>query len=262
MDAREVAACWEANAAVWAPQVRAGYDVYRDKHNTPAFLAFLPEVAGLSGLDIGCGEGANTRAVARLGAAMTGVDIAPTFLAYAREAEAASPLGIAYLEADAARLPFADESFDFATAFMSLMDVSDQPGALGEAFRVVRPGGFLQFSILHPCFVPPRRRTIRDDSGTVTAVEVADYFADTDGRIETWWFGALPAEQRASIPPFRVPRFHRTLSAWVGMCTAAGFAIEAMGEPCATEAEAAAEPVIADTRVTPLFLHVRLRKAR
>jgi hypothetical protein len=143
---------------------------------------------------------------------------------------------------------------------MSLMDVADQPGALSEAFRVIGPGGFLQFSILHPCFVPPRRRTIRDATGTVTAVEVADYFATTDGEVETWWFGALPVEQRTSIPPFRVPRFHRTLSAWVAMCTAAGFVIEAIAEPCATEEEAAAEPVIADTRVTPLFLHVRLRK--
>lgn len=260
MDAREVAAYWEANAAVWAPHVRAGYDVYRDKHNTPAFLAFLSGVAGLSGLDIGCGEGANTRCVARLGAAMTGVDIAPTFLRYAREAEAAEPLGIAYVEADAAKLPFADGSFDFATAFMSLMDVSDQPGALREAHRVIRPGGFLQFSITHPCFVPPRRRTIRDASGTVTAVEVADYFSDAAGQIDTWWFSALPVAERASVAPFRIPRFHRTLSAWVAMSIGAGFAIEAMAEPCATEEEAAAEPVIADTRVTPLFLHVRLRK--
>jgi 2-polyprenyl-3-methyl-5-hydroxy-6-metoxy-1,4-benzoquinol methylase len=85
MDAREVAAYWEANAAAWARQVRAGYDVYRDKHNTPAFLAFLPDVNGLRGIDLGCGEGANTRAVAGRGARMTGVDIAPTFLAYATE---------------------------------------------------------------------------------------------------------------------------------------------------------------------------------
>ena len=41
--------------------MRAGYDHYRDGLNTPAFLAMLPETRGLSGLDIGCGEGHNTR---------------------------------------------------------------------------------------------------------------------------------------------------------------------------------------------------------
>ncbi len=40
---------------------RAGYDFYRDQFNTPAFLDLLPEVRGLHGLDVGCGEGYNTR---------------------------------------------------------------------------------------------------------------------------------------------------------------------------------------------------------
>jgi ubiquinone/menaquinone biosynthesis C-methylase UbiE len=32
------------------------------------------------------------------------------------------------------------------------MDVDDLDRALDEAYRVLKPGGFLQFSILHPCF--------------------------------------------------------------------------------------------------------------
>ena len=46
MDAKTVAAHWEANAENWTRYSRAGYDKYRDALNTPAFLAFLPEVAG------------------------------------------------------------------------------------------------------------------------------------------------------------------------------------------------------------------------
>lgn len=37
--APDAAACWEANAETWTRQVRAGYDIYRDHLNTPAFLA-------------------------------------------------------------------------------------------------------------------------------------------------------------------------------------------------------------------------------
>ncbi len=67
----------------------------------------LPPVSGLSGLDIGCGEGSNTRELARRGARMRAIDIAPTFIRHAIEAESAEPLGIAYLVADATDLQFA-----------------------------------------------------------------------------------------------------------------------------------------------------------
>ena len=125
MDGERNAAYWEANAETWTRHARAGYDVYRDHVNTPGFLAMLPPVAGLLGLDIGCGEGGNTRALARLGARMEALDIAPTFVEHAREAERREPLGITYHLGDAQALPFPDGRFDFATAFMSLMDVPD-----------------------------------------------------------------------------------------------------------------------------------------
>src|SRR5579863_4789920 len=125
MKSVEVARFWEANAENWTRFVRAGYDVYRDKLNTPAFLAMLPDVRGLRGLDIGCGEGANTRKLARLGACMQAIDVAPTFIRHAKATENAAPLGVLYQVADGMELPFASDSFDFATAFMSLMDMAD-----------------------------------------------------------------------------------------------------------------------------------------
>lgn len=260
MKAAENAALWEGNAETWTRHARAGYDIYRDALNTPAFLAMLPPVGGLDGLDIGCGEGSNTRKLAERGARMQAIDVAPTFVRYARAAEEAQSLGIVYRVADAEELPFADASFDFATAFMSLMDVPDQARALREVQRVLRPGGFLQFSICHPCFDPPYRRVLRDMDGRPRAIEVAGYFDDTDGRVDRWWFSTVPPEERERVLPFAIPLFHRTLSGWVAIIRAAGFEIEAFGEPCASAELAAAEPVVADTRVAPLFLHIRVRK--
>ncbi|MGK6313049.1 methyltransferase domain-containing protein [Neorhizobium sp. DT-125] len=260
MDAKNVAAHWEGNAETWTIYSRAGYDRYRDALNTPAFLEMLPPVAGLDGLDLGCGEGTNTRAVARLGARMTGLDIAPTFIRYARETEESDPLGIAYVLGDGQTIGFPDASFDFVTAFMSMMDMADQREVLQGVHRVLKPGGFLQFSILHPCFVPPTRRNIRDERGEAVAVQVADYFDESDGRIDRWMFSTIPEGERAKLTPFSVPRFHRTLSTWVSMIVEAGLVIEAFGEPMASEEVAAAEPVVADTRVAPIFLHIRAVK--
>jgi ubiquinone/menaquinone biosynthesis C-methylase UbiE len=260
MEPAEVAELWEANADTWTHLVRAGFDVYRDALNTPAFLAMLPPVSDLSGLDVGCGEGSNTRQLARLGAKMQAVDIAPTFIRHARAMEETDPMGIVFQTGDGMALPFPDQSFDFVTAFMSLMDMPDPGKALSEAARVLRPGGFFQFSILHPCFTPPYRKVLREADRTVRAVEVGDYFDCVDGEVETWLFSTLPKEDRSRYTPFRVPRFHRTLSGWIEIIRGAGLVIEQFSEPCATEEQAQAEPVVADTRVAPLFLLIRVRK--
>ncbi|MBY4629266.1 class I SAM-dependent methyltransferase [Rhizobium croatiense] len=260
MNTNDVAAHWESNAETWTIYSRAGYDKYRDALNTPAFLNMLPPVAGLAGLDLGCGEGFNTRAVARLGARMTGLDIAPTFIRYARESETQAPLGIDYVLGDGQSIDFPEASFDFVTAFMSMMDMANQRGVLRGVHRILKSGGFLQFSILHPCFVPPKRRNVRNEAGEPIAVEIADYFDESDGRIERWIFSSMPQGERATLTPFSIPRFHRTLTSWVSMIVEAGLVIEAFGEPMASPEVALAEPVVADTRVAPIFLHVRARK--
>lgn len=260
MDQAEVARHWEANAEAWTHLSRQGHDVYRDALNTPWFLAMLPSIEGLSGLDVGCGEGSNTRQLAKRGATVAAIDIAPTFIAHAQAVESADPLGINYRVGDALALPYGDDTFDFVTSFMAMMDVPQPEKALSEAGRVLKPGGFLQFSILHPCFVPPRRRNVRDQLGNPVAVEVADYFADIDGTVETWIFSSVSPAERAAFEPFRIPRFHRTLSQWVDIIGNAELYLEKLGEPCADEATAAADPIVADTRVAPIFLHFRARK--
>ena len=124
---------------------------------------------------------------------------------------------------------------------------------------MLRPGGFLQFSILHPCFVPAHRKVLREADGRTRAIEIAGYFDTIDGRVDRWWFETLPREERERVGPFQTLRFHRTLSGWVEIICRAGLVIEQFGEPYASPELAEAEPVVADTRVAPLFLHVRAR---
>jgi SAM-dependent methyltransferase len=77
---------------------------------------------------------------------VVGVDVAPTLVGLAREAD---PEG-EYVVADAARLPFEDASFDIAVAFNSLMDIDDMPAAVREAARVLEPRGRFCACITHP----------------------------------------------------------------------------------------------------------------
>jgi 2-polyprenyl-3-methyl-5-hydroxy-6-metoxy-1,4-benzoquinol methylase len=134
MNHKEVKTYWNENAPVWTQLARAGYDIYRDHLNTPSFFELLPDVRGLSGLDIGCGEGHNTRLLAKRGARVSAIDIAEVFIHHAAASEEQESLGIDYTVASAVELPFGDGTFDFAVGVMSFMDVPETERVLAEAY--------------------------------------------------------------------------------------------------------------------------------
>ncbi len=260
MDHRQAGRYWDGNAELWTRLARDGYDTYRDYLNTPAFMAMLPDVRGLVGLDIGCGEGHNTRMVSARGARLVAIDVSPVFTNHAIQREREEPLGIRYGMASAIELPFPDRTFDFAVATMSLMDIPEPESALVEAFRVLKPGGFLQFSITHPCFDTPYRRNLRDESGQTYAIEVGQYFRNLNGEISEWMFTAVPAELRKDLSTFKVPRFTRTFSQWLNALTETGFQIERVEEPYPSDEDVRQCPHLQDVQVVSYFLIIRARK--
>jgi ubiquinone/menaquinone biosynthesis C-methylase UbiE len=256
----DVKKCWEENAEAWTILSRIGYDIYRDHVNTPAFLEMLGDVKGLRGLDIGCGEGHNTREIAQLGASMTGIDISEKFIHYAQQKEDEHPLHIKYLHGSGLDLPFDNESFDFCVAIMSLMDMAEHECAIEEAYRVLKTKGFFQFSITHPCFQTPKWEWLKNENGEKTAMICGDYFRQPNGKIEEWIFSSAPQELKDKFNTFKIPIFDRTLSSWLNMLITAGFVLEKFVEPSADEETIKKFPQLADTRIIAYFLITRCRK--
>lgn len=247
---------WNANAPAWIELSRAGFDVYRDLVNTPAFFALLPPVAGLLGLDVGCGEGHNTRLLVGAGAEVVALDVSERFIDAAASENHA---GIRFVLADGTDLPFVDAMFDFVTAFMSLMDVGDPERTLHEIARVLKPGGFAQFSVVHPATSTPIRRWVNDEEGQRHALAIGDYFYEGP-LAERWIFGAAPPEVRSGHEPFTITYARRTLSGWISAVLDAGLIIEGISEPHADDETARVHPEVADTRIAPYFLILRARK--
>jgi SAM-dependent methyltransferase len=130
----EVARAWDENADQWIRHVRAGWDRYREELNNPMFLAFLPELAGKAVIDLGCGEGRNTREIARRGARLTGVDVSRKMIDAAMAAEAQEPLGISYREASFSTSPHCRRQLRSRAVDHELMDGPDFEGA-ARAYR-------------------------------------------------------------------------------------------------------------------------------
>jgi len=260
MDDKEVGKYWDENAENWIKLARLGYDRCRDLINSPAFFKILPDISNLEGIDIGCGEGYNTRIAARTGAKITAIDISNKFISAAKEIEAQKPLGIKYQVASAIDLPFPNESFDFAIATMSLMDIADTEKALSEAYRVIKPKGFFQFSITHPCFTISNLGWVRNEEGKKTGLIESNYFKRSECEIEEWIFGAAPKEMTNKMRKFKIPRFTRILSEWLNLLIKTGFHLEEFCEPYPDDEVLQKYPEEYTAKIIPYFLIIRCRK--
>jgi SAM-dependent methyltransferase len=259
MTENDVSAAWDRNARLWTERVRAGADLYREAFNNPSFVAFVPDLRGLAVIDLGCGEGTNTRLLARNGTRVTAVDLSPSMIALAREQERREPLGIEYRVGSFTDLSeFCDGCFDAAVSTMALMDSADFAAAARATYRVLKPEGFFVFSVLHPCFVTPRLRWIRDEGGREQALAVGDYF-ESKSSVEHWRFSKDPDAEK--FPEFEVPRFPHRLETYVNGLIKAGFRITGLHEPQPTAAMVAKYPWLGRwQRHAAIFLYLAADK--
>jgi SAM-dependent methyltransferase len=98
-------------------------------------------------LDVGCGTGSLALALAEPTAAdrVAGIDIAASYVAFARSQPGAA--GIGFAVGDACRLPYAGSSFAAALAQLSLNFVPDAAQAVREMRRMVQPGGVVAAAV-------------------------------------------------------------------------------------------------------------------
>ena len=119
-----------------------------------AIRALLPPCQGIVALDAACGTGRYARLLAGEGARQViGLDQSPAMLARARElAASGSGAGVLFKQGSMLDLPLPDHSCDLAIVALALAHL--ETAHLGRAFtefsRVLRPGGILLMSEMHP----------------------------------------------------------------------------------------------------------------
>jgi ubiquinone/menaquinone biosynthesis C-methylase UbiE len=219
----------------------------------PAFLAFIGDIKGKRVLDVGCGEGRNTRNFAKMGARVVGADVSAKMIHLAQEEENKKPLGIEYQIASWSDLScFNNESFDIVLSTMALMDGPGYEAALKEFYRVLKSAGELFFSITHPCFLPPGYSKLTDDQGVTTHRIVSNYFKE--GPWEFSWDLTKKAD-KSDAQKFTSMAYHRTLSTYINNLIATGFVLQEIQEPRPTDQACEQNPRLKVARdVAPSFL--------
>lgn len=98
-------------------------------------------IAGKQVLDVGCGDGFFSVAIARAGGVVTGIDTDEEMVSAAKANAAREGVSVSFSSADAQSLPFQDTTFDLVVAVSLLCLVRDREAALVEMARVLKPGG-------------------------------------------------------------------------------------------------------------------------
>ncbi len=178
-----------------------------------------------------------------LGHNVIALDGSQTMVDFARAADPS----MSVLLADAAHLPFDDESVDLAVAFMSLHDMDDMPGAINEIGRVLIPGGAACIAIVHP--INSAGKFESEEPGARFIIEGSYYQVRRTMDVLT----------REGLDMTFSSR-HLPLEAYMRACEDARLLIEALREVGVDHQSIRERPSRARWQRLPLFLHLRARK--
>lgn len=182
-----------------------------------ALKRMLPPFDGKRVLDLGCGFGWHCAYAAEHGAScVVGIDISEKMIAGARERNARP--GVEYLTMPIEDYGFPAGAFDIVLSSLAFHYLESFGDVCRKVHRTLTTGGSFVFSVEHPVFTACGTEEWHlDADGNRLHWPVDGYF--TEGRRETIFLGET------------VPKYHRTLTTYIGELLDHGFGITGVVEP-------------------------------
>jgi SAM-dependent methyltransferase/ADP-ribose pyrophosphatase YjhB (NUDIX family) len=182
-------------------------------------LHLLGDVAGRRVLVLGCGGGQDCIALAKRGAQVVGIDLSDKQIEYGRRLAEREGVVVTLLQGNVEELmDIEDETQDIAVSAHALNYVEQAGRAFEEAYRSLKPGGALVFSVHHPFDA---------------CLEDSPPFAVGKGywEPELDWQWEFPDQQVSA----RMRSWYRPVGEWLSLLSGAGFRIDRVLEPPPTD---------------------------
>lgn len=232
-----------------------GYRALREREDNlnvlleqPAMRKLLPEMAGKSVLDLGCGYGHNCLDFVKRGAKeVVGVDISEKMLGVAKTESAHEK--IRYINMSMTDIGSLEQGFDVIYSSLAFHYVEDFAGFARDMFKVLNSGGWLLFSQEHPiptATVGGKGHFNLDEKGERASYTFSDY--NRQGKREITWFVD------------GVVKYHRTLGHIITALAKAGFVIDTVEEPLPEDWALEKLPSLDREFIKPNYLIVKARK--
>jgi SAM-dependent methyltransferase len=203
---------WDRHSTWWQQTFTEGADAEYEDQVLPLVEDNLNGARRV--LDVGCGEGQVARRMARLGAAVVGIDPSLSQVRTARERGGSSR----FVQARAEQLPCVSAAFDTVVVCLALEHVDPFEPAIDEIARVLVPGGRFLLLLTHPLLQAPGSGWIENETSGETFWTVGPYLRDDVAIDEV-------------APGIYFEFAHRPISRYVHAMGAAGLLIEDMIEP-------------------------------
>ncbi|MFW9793189.1 MAG: class I SAM-dependent methyltransferase [Candidatus Thorarchaeota archaeon] len=223
---------WEGNAEAFSALIAGRGTPHHRKILNPCVENLLGDVKGKKLLDAGCGEGYLARYYTKKGAVVTAIDLSKRLIEVSKELTEQEEIKIDYRIDNVCFIEsVSNAEFDIVLSNLVLLNVPCLDEAIREFHRVLKVGGVLVFSIVHPAFnsYGPGSWQMGEKNPETNRREGIYYKVDRyfeEEEYESYWKG-----KHGNRFPEPISFFHRTLSTYLNTLANAGFRLLKFVEP-------------------------------
>lgn len=223
---------WENNAEAFSRLIDGVGTPHHRMILNPCVERLLGDVKDKRLLDAGCGEGYLARYYAKKGAIVTAIDLSQRLIDVSRQLAEEDAVSVDYRVDNVCHIESVHNAeFDLVLSNLVLLNVPCLNEAMMEFHRVLKAGGFLVFSIVHPAFnfYGPGSWQMGEKNPDTNRREgiffkVDRYFEEEE--YEHYW--KTKDDKKFPEP---ISFFHRTLSTYLNSLVSAGFSLVEFAEP-------------------------------
>lgn len=223
---------WENNAEAFSSLIDGEGTPHHRKILNPCVEKLLGDVKDKKLLDAGCGEGYLARYYAKKGADVTAIDLSQRLIGASEQLTDNEDITVDYRVDNVCYIESVPNAeFDIILSNLVLLNIPCLDDAIKEFHRVLKVGGVLVFSIVHPAFnfygpgswqMGERNPKTKRREGIYFKVD--RYFEEKE--YERYW-----KTKQGDRFPEPISFFHRTFSTYLNTLISTGFKLLVLEEP-------------------------------